>query len=342
MPPSVTYALDDTDRRLLNAAQTSFPLDARPYRALGRPLGLEEDAVLERFRHLRGAGVLRQTSAIFDTRALGYRGTLAALRVEPERLDAAAAIVSAHPGVSHNYGRDHEYNLWFTLATPPGGEPAEAAAALAREAGAGDVLVLPTLKVYKIGVNLDLEAPVGAEKVEGPVPGSAGHGGAVPKQVELSESDKAGVRVTQEDLGVEPEPFGAWARALDLEVDGLFLWIEGMIRRGCCRRFASILRHRAAGFSENAMAVWEAPEDACDRLGAKMASFKAVTHCYRRPVSERWPYALFTMIHGRSAADCEAVVAAIRAETGLPAARLVYSVREYKKERVKYFLERLP
>jgi hypothetical protein len=81
------------------------------------------------------------------------------------------------------------------------------------------------------------------------------------------------------------------------------------------------------------------PEEQSDALGFKMAAYKAVTHCYKRPVFESWPYNVFTMIHGRSKDDCEQVVRAIQQDTGLPEYRLLYSTREYKKERVKYFVE---
>ncbi len=330
LPPE----LDETDKTLLNAAQAEFPLVGRPYRELGRLAGVGEDEALRRFAGYKARGILRQTSAIFDTRALGYKSTLVAMRFAPERLDLGAAVVSRHPGVSHNYKREHAYNLWFTIAVPREGNLKRVIDALHAEAGALDTIILPTLRLYKIGVNFDLKAAVDASK-----------GGEVRADDRLgdfrsvTEADKAAVRVTQDDLPLEPEPFALWAGRLGLDEAGLFAWLAGMKERKLFRRFASILRHRAAGFADNAMAVWVVPEARCDELGFKMAAFKAVTHCYRRPVFESWPYNVFTMVHGRSKEDCEAVVEAIRAETGLAEYRLLYSTREYKKERVKYFTE---
>ncbi len=111
--------LDATDRKLLNAMQTGFPLVSRPFVAIGEELGLGEADVLERMASYREGGVLRQISAIFDTRRLGYQSILVAVRVDPARLDEVASVLNRHPGVSHNYGRTHGFNLWFTLAVHP-------------------------------------------------------------------------------------------------------------------------------------------------------------------------------------------------------------------------------
>ena len=115
-----TDVLDDLDRELLNAVQWDFPLDARPFTVLAERLGVDEQTVRARVQKVKDAGVLRQLSAIFDTRALGYTSALVAAKIEADRIDEAADAVSAHPGVSHNYKRNHEYNLWYTIAVPPG------------------------------------------------------------------------------------------------------------------------------------------------------------------------------------------------------------------------------
>ena len=111
---------NELDADLLNAVQWSFPLTATPYADLADRLGRTEDEVLTSLRAAKAAGVLRQLSAIFDTRALGYSSALVAAKVDPDHIDDAAAVISGHPGVSHNYKRNHAYNLWYTLAVPPG------------------------------------------------------------------------------------------------------------------------------------------------------------------------------------------------------------------------------
>ena len=155
--------LDDTDRELLNAVQWDFPLEPRPYAALGERLGISEPEVRERIAKVKSAGVLRQLSAIFDTRALGYSSALVAAKIDPEHVDEAAEIVSRHPGVSHNYKRNHAYNLWYTIAVPPGEELADHVDALHRESGAIVTRRLPTLRLYKIGVKLDMTGGTAAD-----------------------------------------------------------------------------------------------------------------------------------------------------------------------------------
>lgn len=331
---NIADTLDELDKSILNKAQAEFPLVPRPYAAIAEAVGCSEDEVLKRFAVLKQKGIIRQTSAIFDTRALGYKSTLVAMKFDPAQLDAGAEVINQHPGVSHNYKREHLYNLWFTLAVPREGNLKRVIDKLHADAGAQDTIILPTLRLYKIGVNFDMKAAVDLSKGgELRVSDQLGDFRAV------TERDKAGIRVTQEDLPIVAEPFKAWAEQLGWSVDEIFAWLEDFKARKFYRRFAAILRHRAAGFADNAMAVWIVPEEKSDELGFQMAAYKAVTHCYKRPVFESWPYNVFTMIHGRSKEDCEQVVQAIQADTGLETYKMLYSTREYKKERVKYFVE---
>src|SRR5256885_1231379 len=148
--------LEDADRELLNAVQWDFRLEPRPYAVLGERLDSEEAEVRARVARVKELGVLRQLSAIFDTRALGYGSSLVAAQIDLDRVDAAAAVISAHPGVSHNYKRNHAYNLWYTIAVPPGESLEEHIDVLHRDSGAIVTRKLPTLKLYKIGGKLDM------------------------------------------------------------------------------------------------------------------------------------------------------------------------------------------
>ncbi|MBI2864508.1 MAG: Lrp/AsnC family transcriptional regulator, partial [Chloroflexi bacterium] len=153
--------LDETDRRILNLLQSDFPLTGRPFAELGTRLGISETEAVERTKRLKESGIIRQISAIFDSRALGYESTLAAMQVPADRLDEVAAMVSEEAGVSHNYARNHPYNLWFTLTVPPGVDPQQALSAVAARVGVDKCLHLPALRVFKIGVRLDMEGDRG-------------------------------------------------------------------------------------------------------------------------------------------------------------------------------------
>jgi DNA-binding Lrp family transcriptional regulator len=329
--------LDDVDRELLNAVQWDFPVEARPYAALGERLGITDEEVRDRIDKVKRDGVLRQLSAIFDTRALGYTSALVAAKVDADLVDGAAAIVNAHPGVSHNYKRNHVYNLWYTIAVPPGAALDDHIDVLHRTSGATTTRKLPTLKLYKIGVKLDMTGKTAADaktevldherperKADMPVP-------------DLSDLDLAVIRIVQEDLPNVERPFAAQAASIGIDEQALIDTIRSFKDRKLMRRFAAVMNHRSAGFKANAMGVWAVPDDRLDEIGPQMATFAAVSHCYRRPTYDDWPYSVFTMVHGRSARDCEATIEAIRDETGVVEYCLLWSVKEYKKIRLRYF-----
>lgn len=331
--------IDALDKELLNAVQWDFPLVADPFATLGDRLGLSEADLIERVRQVKNSGVLRQLSAIFDTRALGYSSALIAAKVDPMRIDEAAAAITAHPGVSHNYKRNHPYNLWYTIAVPPGNTIGEHVDALHNESGALVTRLLPTITLYKIGVKLDMtgktsadakvevlahERPERREHMEAPV---------------LSDLEVAAIKLIQEDLPLVPRPFAAQGAELGISESELLEMIESFKDRKLMRRFAAVMNHRHAGFKANAMGVWAVPESQLEEVGPQMAGFAAVSHCYRRPIYDDWPYSVFTMIHGRNAKECESTVAAIKAETGIDEYTLLWSIKEYKKVRLRYFTD---
>ncbi len=155
-------ALDDIDRRLLNLMQGSFPIAPRPYQhvaSLAASEGFGEQERSARVRELLAQRIISQVTPIFDTRALGYSSMLVAAKVDPQYPHRAAQVINEHPGVSHNYLRNHEFNLWFTIATEPDSKLGLQGTleVLARESGAESVRQLPTLRLFKIRMDLEME-----------------------------------------------------------------------------------------------------------------------------------------------------------------------------------------
>jgi DNA-binding Lrp family transcriptional regulator len=331
--------LDTLDQQLLNLVQADFPVEHAPFVRLAERLGSTEAAVIERVDRLRQARVIRQISAIFDTRSLGYQSTLVAMRFAPEDLEQGAAIINEHPGVSHNYRRNHEFNLWFTLATPPGSDIDATLQRLHELSGAKVTRKLQTLKLFKIGVKLDMTGQKDITRHEDPDYTGIQRDMALTSP--LSRRDIAVIRAVQDDMPLVPHPFEECARSQGLTEDELFAGMADLQRRGHLRRVAAILHHRRAGYAANAMAVWAVPEERAEELGRQMAEFAAVSHCYQRPVYEDWRYNLFSMIHGRKVGDCEKVVEAIRDAIGVDDYAVLYSTKEYKKTRVRYFTPEL-
>ncbi len=327
--------MDTTDKDILNYIQREVPLEREPFAAIGREVGLAQDEVIRRIEALKRSKVIRQISAIFDTRVLGYESSLVAAQIPQEKLNAAAKAINSHPGVSHNYERNNPLNLWYTVAVPPDSRLGlEGTVNVLHEiSGAERTRVLPTLKLFKIGVTLDMNQGATAKK-EAPQYGERDRAGA---DRNISEEDKAAIRALQEDIPLTPRPFDLWGEQVGLSYDELLERAFELQERKIMRRFSAVLYHRKAGFRANAMGVWEVPEERVEEVGNLFAQYQAVSHCYQRPVYEDWPYALFSMVHGRSVEECEAVLDAMAEESGVTERLSLYSTREYKKTRVRYF-----
>ena len=334
--------MDLIDRKLLNLVQGVFPLVDRPYLKLGEELGVSEQDVMDRLAELKRTNVLRQISAIFDTRRLGYKTTLAAMAYEPDQLHQAALHINQHPGVSHNYAREGSYyNLWFTVAVPPNEDLEATVEKMAKETAALTARVMPTIRFFKIGVNFDMVSEKGSSYDFNPDGGNDASEKDWNKPVAVSESDKRAIRELQEDLPLEPQPFAAMAERLGMDPTELFALAAEFEERKIMRRFSGVLHHRRSGFRANAMIVWKVPPERSQEVGSIMAQHRAVTHCYERPTFPDWPYTHFTMVHATSQELCEEISEEISEATGITDRMLLYSTREYKKTRVRYFVEDL-
>ncbi|MBI1865635.1 MAG: Lrp/AsnC family transcriptional regulator [Nitrospirae bacterium] len=330
--------LDAVDRRLLNLLQADFPLVPEPFAAIGKDLGIAEADVLERIGRLKAEKIIRQISAIFDTRALGYASSLVAARVPAGRLEEAAAVINEHPGVSHNYRRNDAFNLWFTIAVPPDSRLGleRTVERLGELAGAESIRLLPTLRLFKIGVKLDMTGE-GDPANQAEAPAYTDKERAESLKTPITEDEIRVIRVIQKDFPIVPRPYDGLAKAAGLSLDAFLDAARRFIERRQLRRVAAVLHHRAAGFKANAMGIWAVPPDRVEKVGVTMAGFAAVSHCYLRPTYPDWPYNVFTMVHGRSVDECTAILESIAEKTGIREMKALYSTREYKKVRVSYF-----
>jgi DNA-binding Lrp family transcriptional regulator len=150
----ISRPMNTVDAALLGVLQETVAFAVRPFADLGERCGMSEDEVLSRVKALKEEKVIRQVSAIFDTRRLGYASSLVAAKIAPEKLDAAVAAINSHPGVSHNYLRNHEFTLWYTIAVSPTSTLGleKTVHILHRLSGAESTRLLPTLRLFKIGV----------------------------------------------------------------------------------------------------------------------------------------------------------------------------------------------
>lgn len=316
---------------ILYRVQKNFPLVIKPFEQIAKELNTTEEEVIKILQEEKLNKIIRQTSAIFDTKRLGYKSSLVAFEINEDKIDNAVAILNSHPGISHNYERNHRYNIWFTIAISPQSKSKleDIVRLLSKLTKASDYILLPTLKLFKISVKLDTTNKQDKkEKVEK----------KKFKDLVLTPIHLQIIKEAQNDINIVSEPFKNIIEKLNITYDEFFSALENFQEAGIMRRFACILNHRKAGFNANAMVAWDIEEGKeGERIGAIAASFSAVSHCYLRPKYPTWNYNLFTMIHGKTKEDTQGVIENIQKEISYKSNIPLYSSREFKKIRIKYF-----
>lgn len=346
-------ALDDMDRAILTLVQGEFPLDRRPYAAIGRACATTEEDAFSRIERMRRTGDVRRVGAVFDARRLGYTSTLCAIAVPTATaLERVASCVDSYDEVTHDYERSDHYNLWFTVIARDRGRIETILSEIKEKTGCGDILDLPSVRMFKIRVDFDLTGNGGTRRPDGV--GSSGHHAASTyvaptSSPEYTPEDQALVRLAQGDVGGSLTPFDVmsqrmngqgWSTTPDEVVERLAVWVE----RGIVRRFGAVLRHRSLGFAYNAMTVWNILDSQAAKAGSIMAREASVSHCYQRFRTGDWTYNMYAMIHGRTREECGECASRIndqllRQGIGAGKPHLLYSTREFKKRSMRYFSE---
>ncbi|MFP5258180.1 MAG: Lrp/AsnC family transcriptional regulator [Acidobacteriota bacterium] len=153
----------------------------------------------------------------------------------------------------------------------------------------------------------------------------------------LTDLDREILKRVQGSLPDSATPYADIAAAVGTDEAHVLSLLTRMAATGEIRRFGATLKHQKAGYGANVMVAWFVPEEDVDRVGAIMAKRQEISHCYHRVTCMEWPYNLYTMVHGRTPTDCQAVVAAVAAETGLDDYALLFSLKELKKVSMRYF-----
>lgn len=308
--------MDALDRRLLDEFQRDLPLVARPYAALGVHLGISERQVIDRLSRLMADGKVARVGATVRPNTAGA-STLAAMAVPEERLEKVAALVGAEPGVNHSYQREDLWNLWF-VATAAG--PGTLAASLSR---IEDATGLPVLDLrLKRAFNIDLGFRLNAA----PRPMAADRGAS---DITLSDKDRTLLHALSQGLALVAHPFallGPEEKVLDR--------IATLSRARIITRLGVIVRHRALGYTANAMVVWDIAPGGIEAAGRALAAHPGITLCYERAtVPGLWPYPLYSMIHATSRPAALQVLDAARALPQLhgAVAKPLFSTRCFKQ-----------
>jgi siroheme decarboxylase len=325
--------LNERQKKILNIIQEDFPIEEEPFEMIDKKLEFPSGTTLKEMKLLKNKGLIRQISPIYDTRKLGYKSTLVAFDIPQENLIEGVKIINSHPGVSHNYERTDSYNVWFTIAVPPEISLEKTIEILARESKAKRYMILPTLRLFKIGVKLDVAGTEGMyeESSSNTIRKEDSEFKPLPQDVMF-------IKITQKSIPIENKPFKFYTEKLNISFEEMKKKFSQFQEKGIMRRFAAILRHRKSGFSVNAMVVWKLP-DGCDPqiIGEMLGSFRAVSHCYLRPSFPDFPYSLYSMIHTKTYEECNKIVEEMKTKTGLSEYKILISSREFKKVRIVYF-----
>lgn len=327
--------LDVIDSLIIDRLQGGFPLHASPFASIGAELGLTADSLCQRLQSLLDRKVLTRFGPMYQVERMGGAFVLAAMAVPEERFDAVAAQVNALPAVAHNYRREHDFNMWFVLATRTPGGIYDAMLEIEEQTGLR-VYDFPKLREYYVGMQFAVggNAPVGRREQ---LAGEGGCEGAL-DEAALDEADWRLIRATQGGLPLQAEPWQQLASELALTEGEVCARLAAMVQQGVIRRIGAVPNHYAIGYAANGMAVFDVDDAAVDALGQQVGALSFVSHCYRRlrrqPV---WPYNLFAMCHGSNRDAVLAQVAELRQLLGAACRRheVLFSSRILKKSGVR-------
>lgn len=326
----MTQRLDQIDRRLLDDYQRDFPLVARPFACLGQDLGLPEAEVIARLAGMQSRGQISRVGATVRPNTAGA-STLAAMSVPEDRIEEVAELVNAENGVNHSYLRENQWNLWFVATAADG---AALAAQLARlEAATGlQVLDLRLVQAFNIDLGFALQGPR-AQMVRRPPPDMAA----------LCASDRPILQALSQGLPLVQQPFAQLAESLGQTEDHILARIKALSEAEILTRVGVIVRHRAIGWTSNAMVVWDIATADVAAAGNALSALPGISLCYQRvTVPGVWPYALYSMIHARSRAEAMAVLDAAKALPELAGVdhSVLFSTRCFKQTGAQLMQER--
>jgi len=323
--------MDEKKTQLIRAVQSGVHFVDRPFAALAEKIGLDEESAISGLQELSDEGVLREISAVLEGSALGYDSALVAGTVPESKLERAVEAINAHPTVTHNYLRGHEYNLWFTVAVPPEMSLDRTLEFLADESGVEKFHPLRRTHTFKIGVNFDPKSLKNNTKVEV---------GDTIESVTVDEAAARKFRALQTPLSFVEQPFEILAEKAGTSGEEL-LAFANQHKGGAIRRYVGTLRHRKLGVRENGMVVWNIPEDRIDEIGQQFANAPEVSHCYARNAIEGFPYNVYSMVHGPSQESCRDIAKELSERSGCEDYGVLFSTKEFKKQRLRYFLPEL-
>ncbi len=326
----MSVRLTDFQKRLCNVLQEDLPICWKPFDDLARYLGTDEKTLLREIQRLKEQGIIRRISAFINYRSLGMVSTLVAAHVPTDSLHPVAEAVNALENVSHNYLRQHHYNMWFTLQAS---NVQEIDLTLSGLSGRFEIDFhsLQVERFFKLEVRFDA---LGEDAADG---GLIRNVTDKPRNetIVLNENQKKILSGLQKQLQLTSEPF-AFMCADVLGPEDVLNIIKELIDKGVIRQIAAVVNYLKLGYTANVMFAGQVPQDRIAWVGEKLAEFPIVSHCYERKTFEGWPYNLFAMMHGRSMGEIQNVINQFVEAEQIDSFELLPTAKELKKQPVEY------
>ncbi len=339
--------LDDISIAILAELQMGIPLCQSPYRAMAEKLNIDMDYLLGIIHKCFEISLLREISPVFNASGLGYQSTLVAASVPDDKVASFVCYLNTLPGVSHNYGRKNEFNIWFTLALPGNDDVVGTDVftpfleKMKSDFGLTRIVSLPAIKMYKLKVQFGTasdSATVSQSK-------GASFDKVNPRHI-LTEMEIQLIRELQNGIPLCEYPFAVIAQRINvgnsqlpLSEDDIVTLINNWHSVGVLRRIAGRVRHYNLGYKYNAMVALDMSGLDIDSAGRVIAARGFVSHCYHRQRAPLWQYDLYAMVHADSQNKLDLYLADIIRNTNPVSHCVLPTTREYKKQAVRYFGE---
>ena len=324
--------MDEKDRLLLTCLQSGLPLTPRPFEAWASKTGMDGAELLVRIQRLKREGNFGGIQAILDPKAFHYQSAWGAMRFSSARLESGAEILGRHPGVLYSCERRHSFNVWFFVALPQEQDLELHIRCMEKISGAEQALFLPVRRILKGTSLLGVIAP----EISPGIP-EFFESLSQKRSIDLTAEEIQMIRQLQEPFPLTDEPFRRIARDLGLtEIQTLDL-MKALVEKKCLKRIGSSSKAASIEPLSNAMVVWQIPGEKIERIAPEIPELDEVIYADQREAFPELPFSLYSMVRDGSASELELAIRRMQDWFGKWPHQELVTVREFKKERMRYF-----
>lgn len=320
--------LTKKNKIFLEEIQKDLPLVSDPYKKIASKTGLSEKKIINKIKILISKKIIRELSAIFNSKKLGYKSTLVAMHVDPVLINTITKKINDHPGVSHNYLRSNKYNIWFTLTIKNEKKFEDEIKKILKHSIINKYLILPSNKSFKTNVFFKFTNKDNNNY----------NNTIIDKKIILNDLNIKLINQLQNNNYILSNPWKNISDSLNISEKYLFLNIQKLKDIGALKRISAVIRHQKVGYKSNCMICFNVPENKINKAGKIISNFPEVSHCYQRQTYTDWNYSLYVMIHQHSKKQCNILIENLSNKINCKDYQILYSLKELKKERVKYNL----